>query len=69
MVKISQDPSKVPKWLDVHQVHLPDFVARDPKKYKREDERGGGIGEGVGERGGSESVQGRREEAGCFSLS
>eukprot|EP00698_Gefionella_okellyi_P019808 TRINITY_DN6134_c0_g1_i1.p1 TRINITY_DN6134_c0_g1~~TRINITY_DN6134_c0_g1_i1.p1 ORF type:complete len:1270 (+),score=347.91 TRINITY_DN6134_c0_g1_i1:41-3811(+) len=30
MVKISQDVSLVPTWLDVHNMHVPDFVSVDP---------------------------------------
>ncbi|CAG9863673.1 unnamed protein product [Phyllotreta striolata] len=31
MIKISQEPSKVPKWLKCTKTMIPDFVARDPK--------------------------------------
>jgi len=29
--KISQDPNKVPSWLDCNRQMIPDFVANDPK--------------------------------------
>ena len=32
MVKIKQDYSKVPAWLDCTRQLTPDFVAKDPKK-------------------------------------
>ncbi|VEN47869.1 unnamed protein product [Callosobruchus maculatus] len=32
MVKISQDASKVPNWLNCTKTMVPDFVAKDPKK-------------------------------------
>ncbi|XP_028136792.1 DNA ligase 3 [Diabrotica virgifera virgifera] len=32
MIKISQDQSKLPKWLKCTKTMIPDFVARDPKK-------------------------------------
>lgn len=33
MVKISQDYSKIPDWLEVDKSYAPDFVVADPKKY------------------------------------
>ncbi len=32
MVKIAKDRSLVPVWLDVHNILVPDFVIKDPKK-------------------------------------
>jgi DNA ligase-3 len=32
LVKISQDPTKIPPWLDCHRSYTPDFVVKDPKK-------------------------------------
>ncbi|XP_044729556.1 DNA ligase 3 [Chrysoperla carnea] len=32
MIKISCDPNKVPNWLNVNKVMVPDFIARDPCK-------------------------------------
>ncbi|NXQ27383.1 DNLI3 ligase, partial [Alaudala cheleensis] len=32
MVKISKDPSKIPKWLKINKIYYPDFIVPDPKK-------------------------------------
>ncbi|NWI07625.1 DNLI3 ligase, partial [Tichodroma muraria] len=31
MVKISKDPSKIPKWLKINKIYYPDFIVPDPK--------------------------------------
>ncbi|NWW14180.1 DNLI3 ligase, partial [Oreocharis arfaki] len=32
MVKISKDPSKIPRWLKINKIYYPDFIVPDPKK-------------------------------------
>ncbi|NXG55021.1 DNLI3 ligase, partial [Hemiprocne comata] len=32
MVKISKDPSKIPKWLKINKIYYPDFIVPDPKQ-------------------------------------
>ncbi|NWH56739.1 DNLI3 ligase, partial [Geococcyx californianus] len=32
MVKISKDPTKIPKWLKINKIYYPDFIVPDPKK-------------------------------------
>ncbi|NXC81340.1 DNLI3 ligase, partial [Cercotrichas coryphoeus] len=31
MVKISKDPSKIPRWLKINKIYYPDFIVPDPK--------------------------------------
>lgn len=35
MIKISKDPTKVPRWLRANKPMIPDFVAKDPKVLSR----------------------------------
>ncbi|NWV17155.1 DNLI3 ligase, partial [Origma solitaria] len=32
MVKISKDPTKIPRWLKINKIYYPDFIVPDPKK-------------------------------------
>jgi DNA ligase 3 len=31
MEKVERDPSRVPSWLRINRVHVPDYIAKDPK--------------------------------------